>query len=425
MRRPHCSIVPLLLCLAIILNAAIKSLVSTLSDLQKYFGKTITIAGEISADPVYKKDDWRITLKTDYGDIYVMTNEAINAKRSDKIEVGGLLSEGFGNYVAFLYRPTIKQIVTIDNAAIVLRDAVASNVQASIENKEQSALALSYLTGQKALLSEEQSNNIRLAGLAHVVVASGFHLAIVVGIAKKVFGKISRFATVSVAVILMMIYISVTGLTPSMMRAGLMTTLALVAWYYGRRFHPARLILYVAAISLLIDNSMVTNLAWQLSFASYTGIVFISPVLMKYLYGERRPGYVANLIIISTSAQLACLPLTVYYFGSISGLALVANLLVTPTISVAMLLTFVVGVTLCAPATMLLKGLLSLHIWIINAIASIPWATINLEQYNPAVFFAYPIIILLVIYLKRKTGYSYRPSYAIAKTPDYGIILSC
>lgn len=334
--------------------------------------------------------------------------------RSDQLTLQGKIQAGFGNYAAFIYHPTIKSVShpNMPDFAMKLRDIFSQTVVKQINNEEQSNLALSYLTGQKTLLTEEQKQKLRLAGLAHVVVASGYHLAVVVGLAKKYLGKISRFACAAGALLLMTIYISVTGFTPSMARAGLMTALSLWAWYYGRKFHPARLILYVMALSLIYDSSLITNLAWQLSFASYAGIIFITPVLIKFFYGEKQPGFVANIIIASISAQLFCLPLTLYYFGSVPLLALVANVLVTPAIPFAMLGTFLLGITKIPLLTFATKQILYFQLWIIDGIAAIPWASIDFGVGNPLVFLAYLPILALILLLKWSTRYSYRPSYA-------------
>jgi competence protein ComEC len=313
-----------------------------------------------------------------------------------------------------MYHPTIVShaIPKTDDYALVARDWFSQNVIKAIDNEEQSNLALSYLTGQKNLLSSAQKEKLRLVGLAHVVVASGYHLSVVINVAKKRFGKISRFATLAGALLMLIAYISITGFTASMERAGLVAALSVFAWYFGRKFHPMRLLIFVAAITLVINTSNLLNLAWQLSFASYSGIILLSPLITKFLYGERKPGYFASLIIASISAQIFCLPLTIYTFGSISGLAILANVLITPTIPLVMLLTFLTGLTSWVPFAFIAGLLTQLHLNIIDFIASIPWVSLDLGEQNVAIFLLYIPIVALVLLLKWRTGHSFRPSYA-------------
>ena len=372
------------------------------------------IAGTISSDPIKKKNDTRVSLETSRGAIYASIETKEQLFRSERLTLQGELRQGFANYSGFMYHPSIisKASPTTPDFALQARDAISENVIRLMDNEEQSNLALSYLTGQKNLLTEQQKANLRLAGLAHAVVASGFHLSVVVSFAKKIFGKISRFATLAGATLLLIIYMSVTGFSPSIARAGLVTFLSLWAWYYGRKFHPVRMLIFVAALTLLINPDNINNLAWQLSFASYAGIILMTPLISKYLYGEKPPPFLANLIIACISAQLFCLPLTLYAFGSISLLALLANILVSPTISFVMLSTLLAGITTFTPFAFIASQLTQFHLNVINFIANIPWATIEFESNNPATFLLYLPILACLLILKYFTKHSYRPSYA-------------
>ena len=386
------------------------------NELESSFEKNIIISGNISDDVDFKKNDYRLRLKTNYGSIYVMLDripKAASLERSDIITLKGKIQAGFGSYIAFMYHPEIVKVSHPDlpDVSKEIRDAFSDSVVGQIDNNEQSNLALSYLTGQKTLLTEEQSDKLRFVGLAHVVVASGYHLSVVVSLAKKYFGKISRFATLSGALLLLIIYISITGFTPSMARAGLMTAIVLFAWYYGRKFHPARLILYVMAISLIIDGSYISNLAWQLSFASYSGIIFITPLISKFLYGDKKPGYFANIIIASISAQIFCLPFTLYYFGSVPIFAFISNLAVTPFIPFAMLGTFLLGITRIPIITFLTKMILAFQLKAVDFLSSFAWANIDIGADRITVFLLYIPIIAIIGILQRRTRYRYRPSY--------------
>ena len=377
------------------------------------YERVVKISGIVTDDAEYKKGNYYIKLKTDFGQLYVMLDSNPNIQRSDELKISGKLQEGFGDYAGFIYHPTIISVakpVTSD-LALSLRNLFSQNVTNSIQDPDQNSLALSYLTGQKNLLSEEQKQKLRLVGLSHVVVASGYHLSVVVGLAKRLFRKISRLAVFGGATIFIIAYISVTGFSPSMVRAGFIAMLSLLTWYFGRKMHPVRTIIYAMAASLIIDPNYITNLAWQLSFASYAGIIIFSPVLTTYLYKDEKPGYFASLIIASISAQLFCLPFTIYNFGSIPCLALVANILVTPTIPIVMLLTFLVGITNFHAIAFIASKLLAFHLGVVDWLSSFSWASLEVPTANPFYFLLFlPILVVLYI-LKKRTNYSYRPSY--------------
>ncbi len=156
--------------------------------------------------------------------------------------------------------------------------------------------------------------------------------------------------------------------------------------------------------------------------------MLLAPMLKKYFYGNNKPGLVAEMIIISFSAQLPCLPISMYYYGQFSVIGLIANILVTPVISCVMLLTFLCGV-FPYPASSLLAFadnlLLNYQITTIQWLSDIKWATINLQPYRMAVFTLYLPMIIGAYFLKCRTKHTFKPAYNLDKTPDYGKIYSC
>ena len=112
-RRPHISILPLILSAGIIITAFINNyLLPPNNQLLRYFEKTVSISGVISDDIEFKKDDYRIHLKTNFGLVYVMLEKlpSMSLARSDYLTVQGKIQAGFGSYAAFFYRPTVKEI---------------------------------------------------------------------------------------------------------------------------------------------------------------------------------------------------------------------------------------------------------------------------------------------------------------------------
>ena len=342
-----------------------------------------------------------------------MLEKKPDAKRSDVLAVRGTLSDGFGNYDGFLYHPELISIshpVTPD-FAIRIRDLLSERIVAQIGDGDESDLALSYLLGQKGTMNPVLSEKMRLVGLAHTIVASGFHLGIVVSFAKKYLGKVSRFATLAGATALIIVYISVTGFSPSMMRAGFATIMTLFAWYFGRHLHPARSLLYLIASSLLIEPSYLTNIAWQLSFASYAGIIFLYPLIAKFLYGNKTPGKIAGIILVSLAAQLLCLPICIFHFGSMSIVALITNLLVSPVIPAIMLVSLLAGIFPLSIFGFLARQLLKYQLRIIDFFSGIDWCVVEFGELSKFALLLFIPILVGALVLKRSTKHSFRPTW--------------
>ena len=301
-----------------------------------------------------------------------------------------------------------KTVAEEDNIVLDVRDWFAERVERLLPEPEVK-LGLSYLLGMKKDLPEDLSKNLRMVGLTHIVVASGAHLAILVGVARKIFGKISRFAGVFFALLFVVFFMTMVGFTPSILRAGIMSIITLILYYYGRTIEPWRIILLVAAITLMMNPLFITELGWLLSFASFGGIMIVGPRLTRYFYGTKKPKLVGSIIITTIAATVMTLPITLYYFGMMSLISVVANLLILPTLSYAMGLSFVAGVVAGIPVVQEVAGflatkLLDYHIYVIKLFGKMEQFVIEIKPYNVAVFWLYLVVALPFVasFLKRR-----------------------
>lgn len=281
---------------------------------------------------------------------------------------------------------------------IEVRDWFAARIEGLLP-KEEAALGRSYLLGEKVGLSKDLSENLRAVGLSHIVVASGAHLAILVEVARKIFGRLSRFAGLLFSGVFVVFFMAMVGWTPSILRAGLMTILTLVAWYSGRKFEPWRLLLIVAAVTLMINPLFVTNLGWQLSFAAYSGIMMLGPRWTRFFYSARKPGLIGSTIIATLAATTMTLPIILYYFGKISLVSVAANLLILPTLPWAMGLTFATGVVAGIPGIEIAVAwcatrLLEFHIAVVGWFGKMREFLVEIPLYQGWVFGIYAVILM-------------------------------
>lgn len=379
-----------------------------------FYNQEIVVTGIIEGDPSHDESATKFKLsqlkfgeraeKVVAGNLYVSTSINENLHRSDTVTLQGKLLNGFGTYAGYLYKPTIKNIARPSPGDLVLtiRDWYSDRIKSQLAEPE-SALGLSYLLGMKTNLPSELNDNLRIVGLVHIVVASGAHLSILVEIARRLFGKISRFAGLFFSLFFIFFFMAVVGFTPSIMRAGLMSSLALMAWYVGRKFAAWRIILLVAAITLIINPMYIINLGWLLSFASFAGIMILGPKLAAFFYGEHQPKFIASTILTTISATLMTLPITLYFFGTMSLISVIANLLILPTLPFAMGATFLAGLSADIPLVNSCVGfittkLLDFHIATVNFFATARSFLIEIDPYQPWVFLFYLPIVATLIY---------------------------
>ena len=266
-----------------------------------------------------------------------------------------------------------------------------------------SELGEAYLLGVKGSLPKDLVESLRAIGLSHIVVASGTHLSILTGAVKKIFGRISRFAGLLYSLLFILLFVVMIGWTPSILRAGIVSALSALAWFVGRKFSAWRIVLIAMAITLLFDPTFITNMGWQLSFASFGGIMILSPKVTKFFYGGKKPNFVAKSIITSSVATIVTLPITIFYFGSFSLITILANLIILPTLPFAIGLLFVTGVLADIPmvstaVALITTRLLDFHILIVKFFAEQKYFLVEVPKRNGWVFLIYvPIAIILFV----------------------------
>ena len=387
--------------------------------IRQFVGEEVIITGVVKGDPNTDERGIKVKLgdlkfgeeeKAIKGSIYITLKGGVSVRRADTLVVVGKLSNGFGTYAGYMYKPIVKMVRRAEPGDLVInvRDWFAERIRKLIPDTEAS-LGLSYLLGMRTGLSEEFADNLRTVGLTHIVVASGAHLSILVEVARKIFGRLSRFAGLLFSVLFVVFFMSMVGWTPSIMRAGVMAILSLMTWYVGRKIAAWRLILLVMAFTLILEPLFIMNLGWLLSFASFAGIMILGPKMSKFFFGEREPGLVASTVMTTIAATLMTLPITLYYFGTVSLISVIANLLILPTLPIAMGLTFVTGVVAGVPLIETVVAwcatkMLDFHIAVVEFFGAEREFLVEIEPYQWWVFLFYGVIIigLLVGLIRQK-----------------------
>lgn len=395
-----------------------------LESYQNYYGQTVELKGLVAQDASYGgRGDQRLNLRNVVidgeklkGEVWVSSFKA-DIKRGDTVTINGKLNEGFGNLSASMYRAQITEITRPNPGDIArrVRDWFGGGVRKAIP-EPQVSLGLGYLVGQRTALPHDLEEQIRVVGLTHVVVASGYNLTILVMFSRQLFAKISKYFATLASSLLIMSFMMVTGLSPSMSRAGLVAGLSLLVWYYGRKMHPFVLLSFAAAVTVTLSPSYVWgDLGWYLSFGSFVGVIVLAPLLQSYYWqpSDKIP-LLRQLLVDTTSAQLVTLPLILLAFGKYSVYALPANLLVLPLVPLAMLTTFVAGIAgLIVPSLASFFGfpatfILRYSTEAIKKVANLPNAQNELGFNAALMLVSYIVIGLAITYLKKRTNYDFR-----------------
>ena len=181
-------------------------------------------------------------------------------------------------------------------------------------------------------LPEDIRNLFITAGLAHILAASGFHVSLLLGVILKITNSLSAKSKLIIGTIVLLIYLSLTGFSPSVMRAGLMGFAVLLATAMRGKVKPQGSLLLSAVIILLVNPLWIWSLSFQLSFLATLGLLVTAPVIEKKL--DWIPTSIAIAIAFPLAAIIWTLPLVTYYFNSISTYSILVNILTTPFVTV-------------------------------------------------------------------------------------------
>lgn len=191
----------------------------------------------------------------------------------------------------------------------------------------------SMVLGSKAVdLPYDIRDSFIQAGLAHALAASGFQTSLILSLLLVITRRLSPKLQIGWGVGALIIFLGLTGLQPSVLRAVIMGFGVLIALAMKRKAKPLGSMLVAATLLLLFNPLWIWDLGFQLSFLATLGLLVTVPLLIKRL--DWMPPVVACLIAVPIAASIWTLPLQLYVFGVVPLYSLVVNVITTPLISV-------------------------------------------------------------------------------------------
>ncbi|HET7485679.1 MAG TPA: ComEC/Rec2 family competence protein, partial [Solirubrobacterales bacterium] len=211
-------------------------------------------------------------------------------------------------------------------------------------------LARGFVLGEDEDLDAGTVEDFRRSGLSHLLAVSGQNVALLALLAMPLLATLgmplrARLVWILAAIV---VYVPLAGAGPSILRAGVMGGLNLLATLAGRRASRLYGLVVAAVVTLAIDPRVGADVGWQLSFAAVLGILALasplrSAVASRIGTGGWR-GALAEGVAMTLAATLATAPLIAFHFGEASTTTLVANLLALPAVAPAMWLGMLAAV---------------------------------------------------------------------------------
>jgi len=390
------------------------------SQIQFYAERDIVFRGRVVSEPSLTLKSLQLTVETQeilikqkwrkiFGRVLLNLSPFSDFQYGDDLEIGCKLYQpekdgGFDyhEYLAryqiysYCYPKEVKILSQRQGSKIYHQILIFKNKFKTLINnyliEPQGSLLSALVLGLKKEVPNDVKNWFRLTGTAHIMAISGLHVSVMVLILESLLiGTffISRRKVFYPLILLVLLFVALTGFSASAIRAGIMGLMVAYSRKIGR-LHQGVNLLVLAAFLMLWQNPKLlrADAGFQLSFLAMLGIVYFEPYFLKLF--QRIPNWkhfeMRQILAMSLGAQIFVLPLILYYFGNLSLNAPLANILILPVLSYTMMFGFIFGISgiiwsflakfLVWPVWLLLTYILL----VVKFLAGIPYLSYNLGQ---------------------------------------------
>ncbi|MDC6351228.1 ComEC/Rec2 family competence protein [Zeaxanthinibacter sp. PT1] len=269
------------------------------------------------------------------------------------------------------YRITTSYRTTIPGIASSFRKMLTDSLHSSGFKGQELAIIQALLFGDRIDIEEDTYTAYKNAGAIHILAVSGLHVGILLYIFHFLLGFLDRSPRGAVFKLILLVtilwsYALIAGFTPSVLRAVAMFSFVAYALYLNRPSNSFNILaLSMFFILLLINPGLLFQVGFQLSYAAVLCILWGYPRICRLWSPKNfilRRAW--QLTVVSFTAQLGVLPLSLYYFHQFPGLFFISNLFIIPFLGI--ILGGGIFITIWAAVGSLPKFLAALYHSIIN-----------------------------------------------------------
>ena len=286
----------------------------------------------------------------------------------------------------------------------MLRRYIVDTLFSNMDYKE-AATVTALTIGDRSYLSDGFYANLKAAGVSHLMVVSGLHLAIIVSLVSKLIEKVvyNRYLKAITVLLTVLFMAALCGFTKSIIRAGLCYIIYAMSIVLKRDNTPENTLGAAVTLILIAEPFAILSVSFQLSVLATLGITAAALPVTKYLkenvFKNTMLIYIADLAIVTLSALLFTLPVTVWVFGYVSTVAVIANILVAYAVTFALNfavagLIFYYIFPLGGQILLVSASLVTRYVnFVINMLGSLPIAAVSLNDYG----FIFALLLLFSV----------------------------
>src|SRR3989344_1391613 len=383
-----------------------------------------TAQGIVVSEPEQRENTTRFVLRADNGEkVLVNTDLYSPVQYGDRVEAKGSLKEpdiienedirlSF-DYAKYLSKDDIYYTLSFAKVTVVSSGHgnpvkhILFKIKRNFVAKTKEILAEPYasllsglIVSGKVAMPKDVLEEFQRAGVIHIVVLSGYNITIIAEFMRTVF-RSAKFSILGIT-----LFVIMTGAEATVVRAALMVLTVILAKMFGRKFSAPRALL-VAAFLMLLENPkiLVFDPSFQLSFLATLALIYVVPIVDKYLQKVPQRWGLRTTISTTIATQATVLPLLIYSIGNVSLVSLPANILILLTIPYTMLIGFIatlvayMSVILALPFSYITHLLLAWILGVSHYLGNLSFASITVP---PIPWWLVLLVYLVIIIFVRR-----------------------
>ncbi len=370
---------------------------------------------------LYLKIDKRKDIELKYGDRIFVTGEFQEPQE--------MRNEGGFNYKEYLKSINVYGSIKANNIKVIsenqgnifmklvykISDKIKENIKEFMGEKY-SGLLLGLLIGDSSKINEDIEESFKITSLSHILAVSGAQVSYIIlamyGLLK---GRIGIQKTRVVIIVSLIFYMSLTGFSPSIVRAGIMGIILMMSGILYRKNDIINSIGISLFLMLIYNPYLLENVGLQLSYLGTIGIILFNKTVIsifkniqirnrKWKYKINRKlilliSKIKEILAVTISASLSVMPVIIYHFNLFGTYFLITNLLASVIIGpitllgTALVIISFISMNLAEILSYSLKFLIDILLFI-SSFSKLPISKIYIPTPN---FMSILIIYLLII----------------------------
>ena len=284
--------------------------------------------------------------------------------------------------------------------------------------EDAAGFAVALLIGDTDGLDYMTDISFKTSGISHFVAVSGFHVTALFSIVYVLLGK-KRWLSAVIGIPLLLLFAAVTGFSQSTVRAVLMHSLMIIATLFDKEYDPLTALGFAALVMLILNPWTITSVGFQLSVGCMIGILLLAEPIKRWimerkcfvkLKGKRKKLLAAFAVSVGMSlgATIVVTPLCAYYFGMVSLVSVLTNLLASWVIALifyGVMLAFLMGL-IYAPlgnvVAWIIAWLIRYVLLVAKGIAKFPLAAVYMDSIYIVMWLVFVYVLLLVLIVAKR-----------------------